>query len=352
MKRKVLLSLGAVGTALTLIPLFAAFEAHVVNVTARIEDALEVPLEIRGIDFGTVFPQEKIDKTFDIHLSRSFVEEDRVDDVEYVIRQKPKCQRTDEAATTLPMFGRVTENEAGDFVCEDEANYEMMPLLCPYLSKHEITRDGEGENDSAGINAFHGLPGSWTPATTLATQVRGKLQKLVQDLSDTWNIDLRVPCFKGSCAQDWPDFVRKESASTTIDVRAYELDPALESELFGCDLWVEVTHISLPPTTGTITINKTVLVEPGAITEADFSFTVGGLPATEGVPVVLPPGTYSVVEVAIDDAVGNPYTASFSGDCTGDDTDGTDGTASSSAIVLAAGASLSCNITNDFGGAL
>ena len=52
--KKVLLVVGAVVIVLVTVPLFAAFEAHVINVTARIENALYVHPESR--DFGTVFP--------------------------------------------------------------------------------------------------------------------------------------------------------------------------------------------------------------------------------------------------------------------------------------------------------
>ena len=51
MKRKIILGLGAAGTALALLPLFAAFEAHVINVTAKIENALAV--STNSIEFGT-----------------------------------------------------------------------------------------------------------------------------------------------------------------------------------------------------------------------------------------------------------------------------------------------------------
>jgi hypothetical protein len=40
--KKVFISLAAVGTALAVLPMFAAFEAHVINVTATIENALSV----------------------------------------------------------------------------------------------------------------------------------------------------------------------------------------------------------------------------------------------------------------------------------------------------------------------
>src|SRR3990167_3363739 len=71
--KKLLLGLAAAGTALAMVPLFAAFEAHVINVTARIENALNVPLQ--ELTFGTVFPQEMLDREFDVRLSDSFLEQ-------------------------------------------------------------------------------------------------------------------------------------------------------------------------------------------------------------------------------------------------------------------------------------
>ena len=142
--RKFFIGFGVAAVAISTLPLLAAFEAHVVNVTAKIENALTVP--VSEIKFGTVFPQEKLDKTFDVRLSDSFVAENRVDDVDYFIRQKPKCWNGSEAE---PVFGRVTHDTNGNFLCEDES-FTMLPLLCPYLSKSEITDDGiapSGEND-------------------------------------------------------------------------------------------------------------------------------------------------------------------------------------------------------------
>lgn len=397
MKKKIVLGLGALATAVAMLPLFAAFEAHVINVTATIENALEVPL--KEIEFGTVFPQEKLDKTFTVSLSDAFINaidadapapqwatgvvsssqglrkdgspvppdrsdatdalgapeslgvpddapvipgtffslgfggsivlsfdepivnvggseikdfevtggsypdekvktegsqdgvnwvvletsgardhevdlgplpwakyvritdvsdinlfEDTADGydldavqtigqqragvVSYILRQKPKCVSNSDPS----VHPQVTEDGEGNFVCPEGST--MMPLLCPYLSKHEITDDaGENqENDSAGISAFHGLPGPWNLATTIATQVWGKLVKPgVNDVSDTWNIDLKVPCFRDSCAQDWDEFVNEFNPEA--DPEAYKADPELEHQVFGCDLWLEVTAI-------------------------------------------------------------------------------------------------------------
>jgi len=252
MKKKIILGIAAAGTAIAMLPLFAAFEAHVINVTAKIENALNVPIVKDGMQFGTVFPQEKLDKTFDVTLSQSFQDENRVDDVTYEIRQKPKCGivKPDTDPIEYLSFVQVTENGEGDFVCPDGS--EPLPLLCPYLSKEELTTDGtapNGENDGPKKFPFHGpitLP-DWDLQQTLAHRVFGKLIKSQNDLSDTWNIDLKVPCFEGHCAQDWADFV-KENSDPKDEVNAdnYIQPTDLEHQLFGCDLWLEVTGISLP----------------------------------------------------------------------------------------------------------
>lgn len=216
----------------------SAFEAHIINVTATIENALTVDTE--SVEFGTVFPQESLDYEVILALSDSFQLEDRVDDVEYVIRQKPKCwSETDQA------YGLVTE-DAGDFVCvqSDTADdYALLPLLCPFLSKHEITADGTGENDSSGINAFHGPVTGWVLADTLNTEVAGRLAKSDDDFDDIWNIDLRVPCFEGECAQDWPAFVLANNPEVS-NPADYMLPTELEHKQFGCDLWIEVGNVS------------------------------------------------------------------------------------------------------------
>src|SRR3989344_2903050 len=99
MKKKIVLGLAATGTALAMLPMLAAFEAHVINVTARIENALRVNTE--PIRFGTVFPQEHLNKSLRVALSQSFQDEGRVDDVKYFIRQKPKCGITSIEGTVL-----------------------------------------------------------------------------------------------------------------------------------------------------------------------------------------------------------------------------------------------------------
>src|SRR3990167_7426960 len=97
MIKKIGLGLVALVAVATGVAGLSAFEAHVINVTAKIENALAVSSE--AISFGTVFPQEHLEQPLEVSLSRSFLDENRVDDVDYIIRQKPKCAVTSDNGT-------------------------------------------------------------------------------------------------------------------------------------------------------------------------------------------------------------------------------------------------------------
>lgn len=270
---------------------FSAFEAHVVNVTARIENALTVPQELGGIGYGTVFPEEVLHKNLDIGLSDSFIDEGRVDDISYIIRQKPKCgviehQSTGPTdATTYSSYVQVTDVN-GQFVCPGES--VPLPLLCPYLSKHsEIVGREPLTYEDGSIDAFHGTTTNWTLADTINTQVLGHVQK-GSDPSDVWDIDLHAPCFKGMCAQD------------NVVPASFEADPAFEHQTFGCDLWVEVTDISLPNNNeGFLTVTKVVdNAGGGTATTGAFSLLVDGSPVPNGVQTSQSVGGHVVSEGA------------------------------------------------------
>jgi len=220
MKKQIALSLIGIVVVAGGVAGMSAYEAHVINVTAHVENALKV-LPITGeLEFGTVFPQEYRAKSIVITTSESFCESSqrRVLNIDYKIVQKPKCI-----------------NEAGEYAPVDYAThscpegYKEMPSLCPYLSKTPVN---QGETES-GVLAFHDPDDPAFVAT-------GTLNK-DNDLSDDWVIDLVVPCFEGFCSQDWPDFVR--SYNPDADPSAFMLPAELESSTFGCDLWVEVTNI-------------------------------------------------------------------------------------------------------------
>lgn len=268
MKKKLLTLMALAAVTVGVVGL-AAGEAHIINVTATIENALTV--DTAPLTFGTVFPQESLDKTINMSLSESFLaaSNTEADTVNYMIRQKPKCYNEEEKK-----YGLVTEDANGVYSCADGAGYQILPMLCPFLSKHEITRDGQNagallENDSAGIGAFHGPLTQWTLADTINTQVVGVLSK-PNDTNDTWNIDLRVPCFKGMCAQDWADYVH--SNNPNADPALYMLDPNDEHKQFGCDLWIETSEFGSgtnpTPTPGT-TISSVNIGDTGS--EANYT---------------------------------------------------------------------------------
>jgi hypothetical protein len=254
MFKKVLASLVLVSAMVVSAAMFAAFEAHVINVTAKIENALRV--DTTPIKFGTVFPQEQLERPLDISLSQSFLDEPRVDDVEYIIRQKPKCGWTTDNGTVLLNYPTMTGHVGDDGVvrCPDpvydpaipaNAVWGQLPLLCPYLSKHKSPNDPDINQTEVQIPAFHQPwtvnPTGTNPAITYL-DAKGRLVKSDGDTVDNWVIDLKVPCFGDHCAQDWASFV------TGINSNAIPSDyvqpMANEHKVYGCDLWVEVTEVS------------------------------------------------------------------------------------------------------------
>ena len=322
MKKKIILAMVALVAVSLGVVGMSAFEAHIINVTAHIENALTIPVEADGMSFGTVFPEEVSFQNMDIQLSNSFLATPRVDDIEYMIRQKPKCGVPIPGTNPIAYSShpQVTENNDGGFICPDGS--VMLPLLCPYLSKHEV-------GTTTGIDAFHGPITNWTMTDTLATQVTGRLSKADNKTSTSWVIDLHAPCFKGMCAQD------------NVIPDAYQYDPAFEGQLFGCDLWVEVSGISQPPVPEditTLTVIKHVVNNDQTENKsaADFTMHVSGtdvsdpdFPGAEspGTTVTLDPGAFSVSE---DPMTG--YSAIFTGDCAG---------------VIAAGQNLTCTVENN-----
>ena len=97
------------------------------------------------------------------------------------------------------------------------------PVLCPYLSKKPDNFPSLG-ND-IGVSVPH-------PPNTLAY---GKIDKEI-DVGDTWIVDLDVPCFEGECDQYYLE-------QLALGKKAVPPPAGLDGQVFGCDLWVEVTKI-------------------------------------------------------------------------------------------------------------
>ena len=372
-KSKIVLGIAASGTALALIPMFAAFEAHVINVTAKIENALSVPTD--PINFGTVFPQEELEKFLSVSLSQSFLDEPNADDVEYIIRQKPKCGVTSDNGTVLvgPTWtGHVkpdtsTLEDLTDYIidCEEDRpdevtaqpndfDFYLLPDLCPYISKHpdETPEPPTGGNDGF-LDSFHE---AFTVAGDVVdwNDVLGHLAKSENDTTDRWTIDLAVPCFGGFCAQDWADFVTGINEGADPDDFTQPIEN--EHKIFGCNLWIEVTGVSRngeeEPIVTTLTLAKTVL--PALLhPDSDYTLTasstntltlisgIEGAGAVTSAPVT--PGIYALSETD-----GGHPGATVTWSCVGNATpevDNGDGTAT---VTIAAGESVGCDVTNTY----
>jgi hypothetical protein len=219
MAKKILLTLGSIVLIVAGVAAVSAFESHVINVTAQIENALRV--HSTRYDFGTVFPQEEFTGaktyTFEVGTSDSFCAPDqtRVLNIDYKIVRKPKPLN--------PTDSEYCYEHRNDNPKPTDYYTRCYPTMCAALSAHP-TPPG---NDT-------GFDSYTNPETVIAN---GKLHKKVtlsdplpDDRTDIWELDLKVPCFQGQCAQDWTH-------------QGFELDPAFESHTFGCDYWVEVTNI-------------------------------------------------------------------------------------------------------------
>ena len=223
MKKKIILGLAAAVVVAGGVAGMSAYEAHIINVTAHIENALAVSTE--ALDFGTVFPQEYLERDFTINLSSSFLGAERADDVEYIINQKPKCECN--VWDTTPgdcLEGQYAPVSYIDDICP--TGYTAMLSLCPFLSK--IDGDPVDGNDISLPSYFQGNTCVWPNEG----EASGRLAKSEQDTSDIWIIDLKVPPVAGTVGQDWP------AGCPTVSE---------DSQDYGCDLWIEVTGISETP---------------------------------------------------------------------------------------------------------
>ena len=219
MKKKLIFGLIAVVAVVGTVVGMSAYEAHVINVTAHIENALSV--DTTPIEFGTVFPQEYLERQFTINLSDSFMTAVRVDDVEYKIVQKPKCK-----SDTITEPGDPDMYAPVDYATHQcPEGYTEMLSLCPFLSKLPVEEAGD-----IGELSYYDSDNDTCPERQLVG-ASGVLSKEAQDISDIWTVDLKVPPVRGFIGQDWPE------GCPVVDANDQD---------YGCDLWIEVTNISLP----------------------------------------------------------------------------------------------------------
>lgn len=126
-------SLIAVMAIALMVPLFAAFEAHVINVKAHIENAIHV--DPQHIDFGVVFPQEELSADFNVYLSESFMEQDRVNDVYYRLSQERKPKTPSDELDVMFSFDLTGSmgGYIGEFKAEAAAICDSLQAISPSL---------------------------------------------------------------------------------------------------------------------------------------------------------------------------------------------------------------------------
>jgi len=254
LNKKTLITIGGILAIVAGVAGFSAYEAHVINVTAHIENALAV--STNAIEFGTVFPQEYLEEEFTVRLSSSFMEEDRVDDVEYVIKQKPKC--INQAGEYAPVNYATHECPTG---------YTVMNDLCAFLSKTD--GDLEDANDTS-HPSYYVDPTPQEPMSgdescvTPGSDATGRLSKIESDTSDLWIVDLKVPPVDGYVGQDWP------AGCPVVDTNDQE---------YGCDLWIEVTDINYDDT-DVANLEIITLTDLGAVSQYGYYHNYAGANVT------------------------------------------------------------------------
>lgn len=147
----------------------SAYEAHIIDIKAHVENALGVPTEAT---FGTVFPEEVVEMSVKFGLSNSFVDKNqtRVSDLHYAMLWEPK-----------PI-------EDGFIDPDGDGFFEP---LAPWIVLSPI---------DANDGALPQVPPTWVPAWGIAW---GELNKIIPepaggpagDLCDDWHLTFDVPVF-------------------------------------------------------------------------------------------------------------------------------------------------------------
>ena len=176
--RKVVLIFVALLMVLSGVAAVSAYEAHVVDVKAHVENALGVAF--LELDFGTVFPQELVEKDLVIGLSESFISENqiRVSDVHYVIGWENK--------SIADHPGALDPDKDGWF-----------EPIWPFIGFSKLDSDGnDGIMPDTPGAGWVNQPPDWCVAWgELAKVVPEPAQGPTGDLCDWWHVALAVPVF-------------------------------------------------------------------------------------------------------------------------------------------------------------
>ena len=172
--KKAILIISALMLVVSGVAAVSAYEAHVINVKAHVENALIVS---QDVDFGITFPQDLLQEELYIGLSESFrsVNQTRVSDLEYALYWTPKL---------------ISEHPgAVDPDC-DTFFEPIAPFIVPGFNAAESPSDGVVSSGITPPPGFTALP---TPAGYVKMGW-GHLDKAT-DPDDIWHLKFYVPVF-------------------------------------------------------------------------------------------------------------------------------------------------------------
>lgn len=174
--KKVILIVAALTLVVSGVAAVSAYEAHIVDVKAHVENALIVSQD-KDVDFGIVFPQELLQEELYIGLSNSFMDgnQTRVSDLEYALYWTPKL---------------ISDHPGASDPDNDGFFEPISPFIVPSHEAGESPLDG---TVASGVNP----PSRFGPLPVPAGYDKfawGHLDKNT-DPSDIWHLKFNVPVF-------------------------------------------------------------------------------------------------------------------------------------------------------------
>ena len=174
--KKVLLLVSALLIVFSGVAAVSAYEGHLVNIKAHVENAIAV--ETYEWDLGTWFPQEKLESDLRFGLSESFLDQDRVSEVNYKLCWELKDAPVDDA-------GNIT-------ICKPYMGKYYQPLN-PYL----VMSLGVDGNDFVTGNTS-AIPGEGQAVCWGEGQLYNVPELPAEgDICDIVHISFSVPVFEG-----------------------------------------------------------------------------------------------------------------------------------------------------------
>jgi hypothetical protein len=225
--KKVIMVIAALVLVLSGVAAVSAYEAHIVNVKAHLENAMLV--DRVEIDYGTVFPEEWMVETFTVGVSSSFcaIDQTRVNTIDYSVwvEWKPETNRP--------------------FAYWDGSDWVASTDFYNWIGYFTYVGIDVAPNPLAADLTLVGDPPSGVPGTSAKVVIANPvaLVKGVHPIA-TVSVGIDVPVFEGfyNPLTDLPPKPSGEDTPTyTIPAAMPGFDPSGMD--FGLDLKIQITDI-------------------------------------------------------------------------------------------------------------